>query len=275
MLDQPSSSNNSDPEVRKRMAEASKLVSEGSKLQAVPLLEENVRAGCTASMVLLGTILADGSEEDRAHSLSLFRQAGELGNSSGVRNLAYCYAIGFNVEKDKAEGARLYTKAAEMGNARAACNIGVMLDYGNGVEQDFVKAFYWFRKSAEGGYTRGMTNLGDYYWKGKGTAKDVPSAICWLEKSGSPRATYYLYLIYRDEEGYKDPSKAHELLKRSAELGYTKGMVEYGECIETSDPSDAIGFYEKAAARGNQAAIDHLNRLGAPVPESRRRRKKN
>ncbi len=275
MLDQPSSSDHSDAEVRKRMSDAFVLLSKGEKGRAVPLLEENVRAGCSASMVLLGTVLADGDEGERARSVSLFREAGELGNSSGIRNLAYCYAIGLNVEKDKAEGARLYTIAAEMGNARAACNIGVMFDYGNGVEQDFGKAFYWFKRSAEGGYSRGMTNLGEYYKEGKGTPKDVPLAIRWFEKSGSPRAIHRLYEIYRDEEGFKDGNKALSNLRRCAEIGYTRGMVEYGEHLEPADLEAAVGFYERAAAKGNQEAVNHLTRLGRPVPESRRRKKKD
>lgn len=255
------------------MAAASKMISEGDTAHAIPLLEKNADAGCTSSMVLLGTLLADGTEEERSRSVSLFRQAGELGDNSGIRNLAYCYAIGLNVGKDKTEGARLYTKAAEMGNVRAACNIGVMFDYGNGVEQNFVKAFGWFRRSAEGGYSRGMTNLGEFYMEGKGTEKNIPLAIEWFERSGSPRATYRLYQIYRDEADCRNPEKARMYLKASAEKGYTKGMFEYGESVEKFDRDIAIHYYNEAAAKGNQSAIDALLRLGLPIPESRRRKK--
>ncbi len=273
MLDQPSSSNHPNAEVRARMEKASELFKNGKKEEAIPLLEENVAAGCTSSMVLLGVILADGSEEERTRSIALFKQAGEGGDSSGIRNLAYCYAIGLNIGKDKAEGARLYTKAAEMGNARAACNIGVMYDYGNGVDQDFDKAFYWFEKSAEGGCSRGMTNLGEYYAEGKGTVKNIPLAIEMFERSGSPRALFRLHQLYRDDPGFKNDEKANHYLKLSAEKGYTKGMVEYGESMENYDKETAVYYYNKATVKGNQAAIDNLVRLGLPVPESKRKRK--
>ena len=87
-------------------------------------------------MVRLGVAFADGDEAQRKESLELFERAASMGDSSGMRNLAYCYAVGLNCDKDKAKGAELYEKAAEMGNPRAMCNIGVMCDYGNGVEKD-------------------------------------------------------------------------------------------------------------------------------------------
>ena len=192
------------------MDEAAGLIRNGEKEKARPLLEENILAGCTDSMVLLGTVLSDGTEDERNRSIALFKEAAELGNNSGMRNLAYCYAIGLNVVKDKRKGAELYTKAAEMGNARAACNIGVMLDYGNGVEKNYDEAFLWYLRSAEGGCTRGMTNLGEYYLWGRGTEKNVRKAEEWFIRSASPRAFYRLSEIYMDCPGFIDPKKGRE-----------------------------------------------------------------
>ena len=256
------------------MADAAALIGNGDKEKAKPLLEENILAGCTDSMVLLGTVLADGTDEEKRRSIDLFREAAELGNSSGMRNLAYCYAIGLNVEKDKRKGAELYTKAAEMGNARAACNIGVMLDYGNGVEQNFSEAFLWYLRSAEGGCTRGMTNLGEYYLWGKGTEKNVAKAEAWFIRSGSPRAFYRLSEIYLNEKGFIDEKKGLKCLNSSAEAGYSRAMFRYGQLIEPEDKDGAVDFYNRAAMKGNQDAISRLEELGLPVPEPTFRKKK-
>lgn len=273
MLDKPSKSSHPSREIKEAFDLAANIL-ETNLEKAKELLEENIKAGCTDSMVMLGTILCDGTEGEKARSIELFRRAADMGDSSGLRNLGYCYAIGLNIEKDKTEGARLYTLAANAGNARAACNIGVMYDYGNGVPQDFLKAFEWYRKSAAGGCTRGMTNLGEYYLVGKATPKDVGSAIQWFERSGSPRACFRLGMIYLTEKGYADPGKAQACLKKSAESGYTKGMFEYAKLIEDTDRETSIAYYEEAASKGNKDAEARLIELGLPVPEPIPRKKK-
>ena len=75
------------------MEDAAALIGNGETEKAKALLEENIIAGCTDSMVLLGTVLSNGTEEEKKRSLSLFKEAAELGNSSGMRNLAYCYCL--------------------------------------------------------------------------------------------------------------------------------------------------------------------------------------
>ncbi len=266
MMDVPSSSNSDDGEVRERFSKAVSLM-EAAPLDpdAVALLRENVEKGCTSSMVRLGVAFADGDESQRKESLELFEKAAGLGDSSGMRNLAYCYAIGLNCEKDKAKGADLYEKAAGMGNATAMCNIGVMYDYGNGVEEDPKKAFQWYLRSAEGGYARGMTNLGELYMWGRGTEKDLDEAAKWLERSGSPRAEYRLAEIYLDELGEREKGMEH--LKNAADRGYSKALYRYGFMTEMADRMKAVDMYTQAARKSNADAIARLEELGEPVPE--------
>lgn len=273
MLDYPSKSNHADIEVRKRFEKAYDLY-ETDRDTAIDLLQKNLDEGCLSSMVLLGAILSDGNEFEREQSIELFRLASDNDDPSGCRNLAYCYAIGLNIEKDKEKAVELYVKSALMGNARSACNAGVMFEFGNGVEKDENEAFQWYSKSAEGGCTRGMTNLGDFYLLGKGTVKNVPLSIEWFTRSGSPRATYRLSQIYLTEKGFIDEAKGLALLKKSAEMGYSRGMVVYAKQIEKEDPEDAISFFTKAAAKGNSDAVTALENRGLPIPPSRRKRPK-
>ncbi|MCQ2079845.1 MAG: sel1 repeat family protein, partial [archaeon] len=233
MLDQPSKSTHPDGETRFRYLTALELLRSDRTPDAVNILERNISDGCVESMVLLGTILADGDEEQRRRSIHLFKMATERGSDSGMRNLGYCYAIGLNVEKDKARGAQLYIESAKRGNARSACNIGVMYDYGNGVEQNREEAFRWYTLSAERGYSRGMTNLGEYYLWGRGTAKDVQSAIKWFKASDSPRANYRLYEIYTGEEGFQDSVFGRWHLERSADMGYSKAINAFAKVLDS------------------------------------------
>lgn len=273
MLDVPSQSTSEDPAVRSGYEKACELMEKAPlDPEAVFILRSGAERGCTSSMVRLGVAFADGDEAQRKESLELFVKAASLGDSSGMRNLAYCYAIGLNCEKDKAKGAEMYERAAEMGNARAMCNIGVMYDYGNGVETSPEKAFRWYVRSAEAGCTRGMTNLGEMYMWGRGTAKDLDKAAEWLGRSGSPRAEYRLAEICLDERGDRDEGMEH--LRKAAESGYSKAMYRYGSILEGSDRARAVEMYSRAAGKGNADAASRLAELGEPVPEPSFRRKR-
>lgn len=273
MMDRPSSSVSSDKEVCARFSKAYELLKEdGHDPQAIELLQKNVLKNCTSSIVLLGDVYSQGDETERKESIKLFRKAAALGDSSGMRNLGYCYAVGINVERNKEEGARWYTESAEAGNARAMCNIGVMYDFGNGVPQDRDKAFGWYLRSAQGGCTRGMTNLGEFYLYGKGTERDLDEAERWFRESNSPRAIYHLAEIYLDEKN--DTERGMTFLRLSAEAEYSKALYRYATIVEKDDPECAREMYLKAASKGNSDAKKKLEALGIPVPESRMAKKK-
>ena len=162
MMDVPANTESSDPDIVGRFNKAKAIFdSKGAPGEIASALEQNCYLGDPASMVLAGMAIKDGTDEDKKRSVELFKSASDLGYAPGTRNLAYCYAVGINVERDKAMGAELYRKAMEQGSMAAACNLGVMYDYGNGVSQDFDKAFECYTIAANGGNRRGMTNLGE------------------------------------------------------------------------------------------------------------------
>ncbi len=271
MMDNPSSTGSADPVIVSDFAKAKKLLSsDGGRDEGIRLLRSNCDKNDTDSMVCLGMALLGGTDDEKKESVELFRRAADGGNASGMRNLAYCYAVGVNVEKDKTKGAELYRKAMDMGSWAAATNLGVMYDYGNGVPQDRDEAFRLFSLAAEHGNTRGMTNLGEFYNFGKGTSVDLDKAEMWYIRSGTPRALHRLALLYLDCPEKLDRDKGMDALRRSADGGYGRAMVRYGDEI---GGEDAIGYYTAAAVKGNQEAADRLSSLGLPVPESRRRRK--
>ncbi len=216
MMDHPSRSSSSDPEARRLFQLALDSIEvnpEGAK----DALRKAVALGCSDSMVLLGDILIDGTEEDKEEALEMFTKAYEAGNSMGSRNLGYCHALGRGTPKDKAEGARWYTISALSGNAKAQCNIGVMCEFGNGVPEDCVKAAEWYRMSAENGYSRGMANYACLLRDGRGVPRDPGAASMWFERSGSPRSKRLLALMLLAGDGIpKDEKKAVALLREAA-----------------------------------------------------------
>ena len=270
MMDNPSNTRSSDPGIVSDFSKAVELLSsDGGRDEGIRLLRSNCDRGDTDSMVRLGMALMGGTDDEKKESVELFRRAAYNGNASGMRNLAYCYAVGVNVEKDKTKGAELYRKAMEMGSWAAATNLGVMYDYGNGVPQDRDEAFRLYTLAAEHGSIRGMTNLGEFYHYGKGTPVDLDKAEMWYKKAGTPRALHRLALLYLDSPEKLDREKGMDALKRSADGGYGRAMVRYGDEI---GGEEAVKYYTSAASKGNQDAAERLRGLGLPVPESSRRR---
>ena len=267
-MDFPSSSSSKDPDIARRFDEASSLIrSDMGSGRARELLEENVVKGDAASMVLLGYVLADG--DDPARALDLFLKAADMGDSSGMRNAGYCYAVGKGCERDKMIGAMWYTRAAEAGNAAACCNIGVMYDYGNGVEKSPTLAVAWFQRGAEGGNRRSMTNLGEHCMTGEGLeSRDLDAAEYWLLKSGSPRAMYRLAELCLDYPEKRDAAKGQEYLERSAEAKYPQALYRRGMQLEPDFLETAKQMYAEAAAKGSKEARDRLVKMGVEPPES-------
>ena len=273
MIDRPVSTTSDDRVVVDNFETALELLKEDeSSPKAIKFLKMNALMGDTQSMVLLGVVYMNGTPQQRRQSIALFRQAADMGNTSGMRNLAYCYAVGVNIPRDKEAAAILYKEAADNGNAAAACNYGVMLDFGNGVERNCDLAFRYYTMSAEGGCTRGMTNLGEYYDYGKGTERNLNAAEMWYTRSGSPRAHHRLAVMYLDSPEKRDREKGLAHLRVSADAGYSKAILRLAD---ESEGQEAIDLYTQAARKGSTEAAEKLKELGAPVPECdlKRRRK--
>lgn len=276
MMDDFRAIESDDPVLKDILSKASAAENDGKRDEAIALLRRASDMGCTDATVHLGMLLIDGSDDEKAEAIRLFESAGAAGNSSGTRNLAYCYAVGIGVEKDKEKGTRLYIEAANAGNAKAMCNIGVMYEHGNGVPQDYTEAAKWFRRSAEGGYSRGMTNLACLLRDGKGVERDLKEAEDWLWKSGSPRAKRLLGIMMLDGTLPRNESCARSLLEDAAATD-SKAMVAVGDMVVEEDRTRAVELYTKAAAKWNKDAKERLEKMGEPLPEEkpRKSRKKN
>ena len=265
MLDRPTESV-SDNSKAKELFQSALDRMESDSDSARKMLREASSLGCTASMVLLGDILIDGSDDERKEALELFEKAHKAGDNMGSRNLGYCYAIGLGVDADKSKAAEWYRISGDAGNAKAMCNLGVLYMYGHGVEKDPAKAAEWYRRSSEAGYSRGRTNYACLLRDGEGVPKDPAKAVYWFEQSGSPRAKRLLAQMYLSGTDVpKDMPKARELLE-SASSRDRKAMFILGDLIYGEDRDRATELFRRSAEKGFDDAIRRLEDLGLEVP---------
>ena len=234
MLDRPTESVSDNSKAKELFRSALDRM-ESDPDSARMMLREASSLGCTASMVLLGDILIDGSDDERKEALELFEKAHKAGDNMGSRNLGYCYAIGLGVDADK-------SKAAE-----------------------------WYRRSSEAGYSRGRTNYACLLRDGEGVPKDPAKAVYWFEQSGSPRAERLLAQMYLSGTDIpKDIPKAKELLE-SASSRDRKAMFILGDLIYDEDRDRATGLFRRSAEKGFEDAIRRLEELGLEVPPKKTR----
>jgi len=273
-MDMPLTSNSIDKAIQVAFRNSRTLIDtdpENAKVR----LSELAEIGCTEAMVCLGVMYTDGDENEREKAEGLFRRAAEMGDHSGMRNLAYIYAIGINVDMNKQLAAEWYERSARLGNPKAQCNLGVMYEFGNGVPQDYAEAAKWYSMSAVNGYFRGQTNLGVLALEGKGIGRDPVLAAHLFSEAKSPRAYFQLAIQHIEGNGVEtDMKKAVELLEDSHARGYAKASALLAKLTEDSDREHAVELYTHAASKGNQDAIDWLASKGIDIPERVPRKKK-
>lgn len=168
-------------------------------------------------------------------------------------------------------------KKAEAGDAKSQYLVALDYDIGNllrGAEPDVEKVIYWYTKSAQQGYAEAQNELAVCYEQGKYVKKDLKVAAYWYEKAAAQNhalANKQLGYLYKDGAGVeKNKSKADLYFKKSlqlyladAERGDEFAMYMVGECYFFGDGVEkdldiAKSWYEKAAALGDQGAIEAL-----------------
>ncbi|EGB06372.1 hypothetical protein AURANDRAFT_29293 [Aureococcus anophagefferens] len=140
------------------------------------------------------------------------------------------------VKSDK-KAAKIYRRAVELGNVEAMTNLGFLYEHGSGVKLDKKKAEELYR-----------------------TATDRGSAL----------AQYNLGLLLYSEKKFEEALRYFAL---AADQGFNLAENSIGLCYRLGrgtevDLGKARNWYERAAAKGNEKAIENLARLDARVPEA-------
>ena len=155
-------------------------------------------------------------------------------HSSAKEAMGVRYLKGEGTRQDFKKALPLLQAAAEEGHAMAMFNLGVMHDEGMGVERSPAMAFLWYTRGAELGSHHCMSNLGGCYEKGEGVEQSDRLASQWFLKA--------------------------------AEAGNATAQYNYGGVLfRAGDVEGAIRWCMKAAAQGDEDAIEMLRGLGHPA----------
>jgi TPR repeat protein len=154
-----------------------------------------------------------------------------------ITHLGNAYRYGdYGLVKSDKKAAKIYRRAVELGNVDAMVQLGVLYQIGSSVKLDNLdflkKAERLFRAAADRGDAVGQACLGSF--------------LCSQEKL---------------EEGFR-------YFALAADQGYTSGEQDLGVCYRDGhgtevDLGKARYWFERAAAKGDEAAIENLAALDA------------
>lgn len=183
-----------------------------------PQLQKMADEGNPAALNAVGSCYqnASGLKKDVDLAFDYFMRAAEAGNHKALNNLGNCYEKGIGVEKDERQAFLFYKKAALKGHEIAMINLAQCYMRGTGTEVDDYKARAWFEKTAKSRGDRvSVVNTGFLYYQ---IGDDYKKAFEYLTKGskmGSPSATLWLAMCYRNGQGCpQDISKSIELFKK-------------------------------------------------------------
>lgn len=167
----------------------------------------------------------------KATATSEIVAAGQQEDAETCYRTAEDYYYGRNGKtQDYEEAVNWYNKAAEQGHAAALYSLGYCYENGEGVDLDEGEAFEWYLKAAERGHLKSQAEVGRLFYM----TDQYEEAVPWLLKAAE-----------------RDDVDAQRLLGYCYEVGL--GVDE--------DKNEAIKWYKRAAAQGDEQAIEELEKF--------------
>ena len=170
--------------------------------------------------------------KDDAELLARLRRHVENDVPDAINELGGVYEDGgFGIVKNTRKAAKLYKRAMELGSATAALNLGFLYHRGKGVKMDPRKAMQLYRIAADQGNARAASNLG--------------------------------VMLKEDHQNFEEAFQYH---KKAADLGLADSQYNVGVALwngegATPDLEEAIRWFKRAAAKGEELSIAALTRV--------------
>lgn len=256
-----------DPEAHfnyaKFLIEAAKKLAQGGAAGDDKAIKKYRDALLSESLKLIKKLATQGVGLGKpAYSDAQFFLANCLGNGS----------LGLGVDHEKAYN--LYVQASKQNHPSSTYRTAVCNELGAGTRKDFNRALLFYRKASALGDTAGMYKLGMILLNGLlGQPKNPQEALLWLKRAAqqadedNPHALHELAQIYEKPPIVstnpmvlllqRDENYARELYTQSAQLGYPPSQNKLGSAYEYGglgcliDPRRSIGWYTKAAEKGD------------------------
>ena len=212
----------------------------------------------------LAQVAQEEKAKEKSAKMKRLHDDAQQGDRVCQFNLGNLYFKGEGVDQSYAEALKWYRKAAEQGLADSQCSLGRMYTKGIGVERDHLKAFEWLQKAADQENLEAQDLLGCLYFEGAGVEMNLVKAEKWYLKAaerGMAQAQAHLGLLYMEVE---QKAKAFNWVKKAAEQGLANGQFLMAGFYVENDSPEAIRWLRKAAAQGDEDAIEMLRQM---VPE--------
>jgi len=240
---------------------------------AIKWFRAAAEAGDERGMTFLAVAYVQGDHvpKDMTQAARWLKSAAEKGERSAITLLAAMYRSGEGVTKDPVRALELFEAAAKKGSVAAAFGAATMLLSAN--PPDPARALPFVQMAAEKNDPKGMGLLGTLYRHGvEGLPKDLTQSAYWSRRSAEanePSAMMTMVAIFAEstgaivtqEEGLKW-LEAAAALDNVAALRMLGHSYENGFAPYVRDMDKALGYYRRAAARGDVESRETLARLG-------------
>ncbi|POV96820.1 hypothetical protein PSHT_14930 [Puccinia striiformis] len=217
----------------------------------------------------LANCLGNGSltlQVDHEKAYNLYVQASKQNHPAATYRTAVCNELGAGTRKDAQRAILFYRKACALGDTAGMYKLGMILLSGLlGQPKNPQEALLWLKRAAQQAdedNPHALHELAQLYEKPPLVTIGAPSTSTSTSTSTSSNGKHAAqhqatppaqisYLVQRDE-GY-----ARELYTQAAQLGYPASQNRLGACYEYGalncpiDPRRSIGWYTKAAERGD------------------------
>lgn len=201
------------------------------------------------------------SQENSIRNLT---EKANSGDEVAMYQVGFKYESGDNLKRDYSKALYWYKKAAEKNNDKAMSRIGKLYKYGHGVDKDYQKAMQWYLKAADLKNVDAWFSIGTLYTEGLGVDKNYQEAINWFKKAAEKNdneAMYYIGMLNKSGGNgiSKNINESIDWFLKSANNGFSRSMFELGETYYSlNNEEEAYLWYQKAASKNNQAALEKL-----------------
>lgn len=210
----------------------------------------------------------EGVKQDYEQALKWFSQGVVNDYAPCFLFLGMMYKKGEGVKQDFREAMNWLQKAAAKGNAGAMTRIGDFYKTGDGVAQNISEAIKWYEKSIQSGndiFLFGASAIGDLYFEGTGVSQSYTEALSWYKKADGRNngdASKGKFKCYDKMLELGMPMDYNDAYNCFKEDKFFRGIAEknIGLLYEsgkgvTQNILDAIEWFQKAAEKGNKAAM--------------------
>lgn len=243
-----------------------------NKQQAVVYLLKAAEAGMPAAQAEMGILYSEGNgvTKNIQQSVDWNRKAAMQGNPKGMWNYGNALKDGNGVEQDYDQALFWMAEAGKEGYQRAFKRIIATLDsigtdpfvnYVHGMKLYLVdgrmkEASEQFKRVEKANINEGKIMQAVILASKRNEKGNAKNAVKELEKfaSANSEAAFYLATLYETGNGTDtDMSKAIELYRRSADMGYGKAQSYLGDIYyegrgTEKDLLSAVAMYQKALA---------------------------